>query len=220
MISSGEKNSDMRYASQVSTPDDILWFAADGICGIVASPLEFDRILSERNPDTAVFAESEFGGPKYCDMVKNIALRYRLDGFVVPGDFPLLLADKLRESGLVIDPVEKTFFPEREFKKRFEVTKIIQALRVAEAGCQRAFEVLRESDIDNEKRLVWNGNLLTSEILRSEIDCTMLKLGCLPTGTICAGGVQGSQPHNQGSGVLYANTPVVMDIFPRSASTG
>ena len=37
---------------------------------------------------------------------------------------------------------------------------------------------------------------------------------------MCAGGVQGSQPHNAGSGVLYAHTPIVMDIFPRSAETG
>ena len=220
MISSGEKNSDMRYASQASTPDDILWFSADSICGLVASPLEFDRISAERRPDVAVFTEQEFGGPKYTDMAKNIALRYNLDGFTVPGDFPLMLADNLREAGLVIEPQEKSFFPEREFKQQFEVNRIVQSLRTAEAGCRRGFDILRESDIDSEKRLVWNGNLLTSEILRSEIDCAMLKQGCLPTGTICAGGKQGAQPHNQGSGVLYADSPIVMDIFPRNASTG
>ena len=220
MISSGEKNSDMRYASQVSVPDDILWFSADNITGLVASPLEYDRVLRERRPETAVFSEAEFGGPEYIDMVKNIALHYRLDGFAVPGDFPLLLADKLREAGLVIEPSEKSFFPEREFKKRPEVDKITQVLRIAEAGCQRAFSILKESDIDGDKRLIWQGNILTSEILRSEIDCVILKSGALPTGTICAGGAQGAQPHNHGSGVLYADTPIVMDIFPKSASTG
>ena len=220
MISSGEKNSDMRYAGQVSTPDDILWFSADNICGLVASPLEYDRVRSERRPETAVFSESDFGGPNYLDMVKNIALRYRLDGFAVPGDFPLLLADKLRASGLVIEPSDESFFPEREFKQRFEVDKIILALRAAETGCQRAFDILKECDIDSRKQLVWQENVLTSEILRSEIDCAILKSGALPTGTICAGGAQGAQPHNQGSGILYADVPIVMDIFPRSASTG
>ena len=38
--------------------------------------------------------------------------------------------------------------------------------------------------------------------------------------TICAGGLQGAQPHNTGSGVLLADYPVVLDIFPRSATTG
>ncbi|MBR7120487.1 MAG: M24 family metallopeptidase [Lentisphaeria bacterium] len=220
MISSGETNSDMRYACGVSTPDDIIWFSADAVKAIVASALEYDRVKSERRSDTAVFSDSEFGGPKHLDIVRNIALRYRLDGFTVPGDFPLLTAEKLRESGLVIEPQEGDFFPEREFKELDEVEKITRSLRIAEAGCRRAFEVLRESDISKEGTLIWQSAVLTSEILRSEIDCTMLKLGCLPTGTICAGAVQGSQPHNQGSGALYANTPIVMDIFPRSATTG
>ena len=68
--------------------------------------------------------------------------------------------------------------------------------------------------------LYWNGNPLTSELLRAEIDVAMLRLGMLPTGTICAGGIQGSQPHNTGSGHLPADMPIVMDIFPRSAETG
>ena len=80
--------------------------------------------------------------------------------------------------------------------------------------------VLRETDIDSAGRLIWNGEVLTSEILRGEIDLEMVKLGMLPTGTICAGGEQGSQPHNVGSGPLFANRPIVMDIFPRSAETG
>ena len=220
MIFPGESNSDMRYASQVATPDDILWFSAYSICGIVASKLEYDRVRSECRKGTAVFTEEEFGGPGFIDIVKNIACRYNLDGFEVPAFFPLGTADKLREAGLKIDPVENSFFPEREFKLDFEVEKITSSLRVAEAGCLRAFEILREADVDSEKRLVWNDEFLTSEILRSEIDCTMLKLGCLSTGTICAGGRQGAQPHNAGSGVLYADKPIVMDIFPRSSSTG
>lgn len=220
MISPGESNSDMRYASQVATPDDILWFSAGAICGLVASKLEFDRVREECRRGVAVFTEEEFGGQGYVDIVKNIAARYHLEGFSVPKDFPLGLADKLRSTGLIIEPAEEGFFPEREFKQDFEVEKITSTLRAAEAGCRRAFDVLREADIDSQKRLVWNGNVLTSEILRSEIDCTMLKLGCLATGTICAGGAQGAQPHNAGSGALYADKPIVMDIFPRSSITG
>lgn len=220
MISSAGDNPDMRYALQVSTPDDILWFSAGSICGAVSSPLEYDRICSSRREGVAVFRESDFGGPSYIDIAKNIAERYHLEGFSVPGDFPLLLADRLRESGLVIEPADGSFFPEREFKERFEVDKIILSLRAAEAGCRHAMDILQNSDVDKSGRLIWHGSVLTSEILRTEIDCTMLKMECLPTGTICAGATQGSQPHNQGSGALYANTPIVMDIFPKSDITG
>ena len=220
MISPAEYNSDMRYASQVSTPDDILWFSAGSICGLVASPLEYDRICASKKNGVTVFRESDFESTSHVETAEKIAARYHLDGFSVPGDFPLITADKLRETGLLIEPVEKSFFPEREFKERFEVEYITQSLRAAEAGCRHAIDILRESDVNSRGELVWQNNVLTSEILRSEIDCVLLKHGCLPTGTICAGSVQSSQPHNQGSGALYAGTPIVMDIFPKSANTG
>ena len=73
MISSAGDNPDMRYALQVSTPDDILWFSAGSICGAVSSPLEYDRICSSRREGVAVFRESDFGGPSYIDIAKNIA---------------------------------------------------------------------------------------------------------------------------------------------------
>ena len=220
MISSGEKNPDMRYASKVSTPDDIIWFQSDTVKGIIASPLEFDRLKAGKRCDTVVFPTDEFNGPHYLDILKCLAGRYRLDGFLVPEDFPLFMADRLRENGLRIEAVEEGFFPEREFKTLDEVEKITSSLRAAESGCCRAIEILRESSVDGAGQLVWNKEVLTSEILRSEIDCTMLRQGCLPTGTICAGAAQGAQPHNQGSGPLYANTPIVMDIFPKSSVTG
>jgi Xaa-Pro aminopeptidase len=44
--------------------------------------------------------------------------------------------------------------------------------------------------------------------------------GCLPSHTICAPGDQAVDPHEEGRGPIRAHTPIVMDIFPRSESTG
>ena len=220
IIDSGERSADLRYASGFSTPDDFIWFEAGGVRGVVMSSLEYNRAKSFASPGVAVFSDDEFGGPNRLDVIKNIAKQWYLDGFIVPENFPLLLADKIRGCGLTVQAEEKNFFPEREFKTESEVEKITRSLRAAEAGCRRAFEVLREAEISSDKTLVWNGVPLTSELLRFEIDSTMMKHGMLATGTICAGGFQGSQPHNTGSGVLYADMPIVMDIFPRSAENG
>ena len=220
IIDSGERSADLRYAAGFSTPDDFIWFQAHDTCAVVMSSLEYNRARSSSAPGTAVFTEEEMGGPGMVNIVVGIAKNYRLDGFIVPRDFPLLLADQLRGKGLVIQACGSTFFPEREFKAPAEVEKIINSLRVAESGCRRAIEVLRQSEIGRERVLYWQSEPLTSEILRYEIDSTMMKHGMLATGTICAGGFQGSQPHNTGSGVLYADSPVVMDIFPRSAENG
>jgi len=61
---------------------------------------------------------------------------------------------------------------------------------------------------------------LTSEILRAEIDSTILRAGGVPTGTIVAGGDQACDPHERGSGPLYVNSLIILDVFPRDAKTG
>ncbi|MBR7104562.1 MAG: M24 family metallopeptidase [Lentisphaeria bacterium] len=220
IIASGEACADLRYASGFSTPDDFIWFAAQDICGVVMSSLEYNRAKSAAAPGVSVFSEEEMGGPGRLEIIQHIAAAYRLSGFIVPEDFPLIWADRIRSCGLTVTPAAERFFPEREFKSAREAEQITRSLRAAEAGCRRAFEVLRETEIASDGTLLRNGSVLTSEELRFEIDSTMMKLGMLPTGTICAGGFQGSQPHNAGSGPLYAHTPIVMDIFPRSAENG
>jgi Xaa-Pro aminopeptidase len=138
---------------------------------------------------------------------------------VVPDTFPLGLAEKMKAKGLNVSPQYSPFFPEREFKTAEEAAFITAAQRAAEAGFARAVTILREADINGEN-ILWQGEILTSEMLRAEIDSEILRCNMLPTGTICAGGSQGAQPHNAGSGPLKANAPIVMDIFPRSPVTG
>src|SRR6478736_6555752 len=80
-------------------------------------------------------------------------------------------------------------------------------------------EVLKASK-PKGKKLIWSGKPLTSEILRAEIDSAMLRAGGTPTNTIVAGGDQACDPHERGSGPLYANSLIILDIFPRDAKTG
>jgi len=57
-------------------------------------------------------------------------------------------------------------------------------------------------------------------MLRAEIDSTILRAGGIPTGTIVAGGDQACDPHERGFGPLYANSLIILDVFPRAAKTG
>src|SRR5207245_9821801 len=57
-------------------------------------------------------------------------------------------------------------------------------------------------------------------MLRAEIYSAVLRAGGIPTGTIVAGGDQGCDPHERGFGPLYANTLIMLDVFPRDAKTG
>src|SRR5690606_26334873 len=44
--------------------------------------------------------------------------------------------------------------------------------------------------------------------------------GGLASRTIVAGGEQGCDPHESGTGPLKANVPIILDVFPRSRKTG
>ena len=221
IVGSGEGSADMRYATGLSTPDAFIWGANDDTAMAVLSVLEFDRAASQVKSGLRLLRESELKGVGRIEKIVRLANLLDVAGFLVPAEFPLRIADKLRDAGLLLYPArEGAFFKEREFKQESEVALIVSSLRAAEAGVNRAAAVLAECSVADDGSLVFEGETLTSERLRAEIDAELLRHGTLPTGTICAGGRQGACPHNAGGGALYANTPIVMDVFPRSTASG
>jgi len=220
IIGAGERVADIRYASGLSTPDDFLYLETPTGKFVICSSLEYARALIECKDGVTVLNTADFADPANLGVVTEFAAKHQIGKFLVPADFPLKFADDLRSRALAVEPVSGTFFPEREFKTRDEVNHIISAQRAAERGMRRAREVLGESSINAQNLLVWQGDILTSERLRTEIDLELLRAGTISGNTICAGGVHGSQPHHTGTGPLAADAPIVIDIFPRDMATG
>jgi Xaa-Pro aminopeptidase len=81
-------------------------------------------------------------------------------------------------------------------------------------------QALRHSKIGKRQELIYRGTPLTSERLRSIIDCAIMQVSGLAANTIVAGGKQACDPHERGYGPLRANKPIIIDIFPRSQKTG
>src|SRR5207247_5140317 len=138
----------------------------------------------------------------------------------VPAKSTLRDAEELAAKKVRVRATSGLFWPEREAKSNKEVAMMGQALRITEKGLKRAIEVLKASKSGSGKRLRWNGKLLTSEVLRAEIDSAILRAGGIPTGTIVAGGDQACDPHERGHGPLYADSLIILDVFPRDAKTG
>ena len=219
LIGSGESSPEIRYLTGISTPDDFICIEHSGVVTALMSKLEISRARQVAKPGVAVLPESDYGTTR-SEIIKKIAGTLNTAGFEVPPSFPLGIAEKLRAGGIQLKVSEQDFCPGRSSKSEAEAAFITASQRAGEAGFARAVEVLQESTVADDRKILWNGAVLTSEILRAEIDCAILKNGALPTGTICAGGIQSSQPHNAGSGPLFAGTPIVMDIFPRDPETG
>ena len=228
IFASSELSADMLYATGFSVPDPFLYLEQNGKKTILLSDLEIGRGRKEAAVDE-IASLSAIQDPLEKRLKKRPTIEQTVTQFLrkrrvkraeVPADFPLGLAVALREEGIQVTPVDGLFHSAREFKAAAEVKKLERAIELTETGLARAYEVLRASEIKPGRKLVWGGKLLTSEILRAEIDCAILRAGGTPTNSIVAGGDQACDPHHVGSGPLKANSLIILDIFPRDKASG
>jgi Xaa-Pro aminopeptidase len=228
MFASTEQSADMLYATGFSVPDPILYLEQNGKKTILLSDLEIGRGRKEAAVDeiASLSAIQDLlekrlkKKPTVQQSVTEFLRKRRVKRAEVPADFPLGLAVALREAGIQVTPVDGLFYSAREFKAAAEVKKLERAIELTEIGLARAYEVLRAAEIKPGRKLIWGGKPLTSEILRAEIDCAILRAGGTPTNPIVAGGDQACDPHNRGSGPLKANSLIILDLFPRDSASG
>ena len=217
------RSADMLYATGFHAPDAFLFLEQRGRKTIVLNDLEIDRGRREAKVDEVLAASDlarDFGSHSPALIAAGLLLRRKIRRVEVPADFPLGAARVLEKAGLRVVPLEGLFWLERELKDRNELTAIRRATRLAALGLERAVEVLRAAKILRSGLLQWQGQPLTSEMVRAEADSTVLRAGGIPEGTIVAGGRQACDPHERGHGRLRAHELIILDIFPRDARTG
>jgi Xaa-Pro aminopeptidase len=217
------RSADMLYATGFHAPDAFLFLEQRGRKTIVLNDLEIDRGRREAKVDEVLAASDlarDFGSTSPALIAAGLLLRRKIRRVEVPADFPLGAARVLEKAGLRVVPLEGLFWPERELKDRNELTAIRRATRLAAIGLERAVEVLRAAKIVRSGLLEWQGQPLTSEVVRAEADSTVLRAGGIPEGTIVAGGRQACDPHERGHGRLRAHELIILDIFPRDARSG
>jgi Xaa-Pro aminopeptidase len=229
IIAESEQGADMLHATGFRAPDPFVYLESRGRTSILLSDLEYDRGRREARVDEVV-SSSELekklarkSGTKPSAGAVTAAFLKSRGGTrpLVPADFPLGLARELEGHGIVVEPVEGMFRPERQIKTPEEIRLMTRATRITESGMERAFEVLRASSIGKGKVLRWGGSVLTSERLRIEIESAILRAGGIPAGnSIVAGGEQGCDPHERGHGPLKGNELIILDLFPRAAGSG
>src|SRR5438876_6873291 len=228
IVAASENDADMLYATRFFAPDPFIFLEQNGKRTLVLSDLEIDRGRKQAEADEFVSfnqLEREVQGkskkaPPYEKILAHFLRKRGVRSTIVPANFPLGYAQELAANKIRVQATNGLFWPEREAKSENEVEMIGRALRITEKGLKRAIEVLKASKPGPGKRLRWNGKTLTSEMLRAEIDSAILRAGGIPTGAIVAGGDQAGDPHERGHGALYADSLIILDVFPRDAKTG
>src|SRR5260221_8334508 len=228
MVGDSEHDANMLYAVRMFVPDSFIYLRLRGKCLVVMNDLEIDRAREQARHCRVVslsrcqkqIAEEAAKKPGMAKVIRFLLKAARLKKIFVQQNFPLGLARELAKLRIKVKVKPGAFFPNREFKTAEEVKKISAALMMAEVGLAEGIHALKNSKIGRKRRLIYHNVPLTSEKLRAIIDTAILQAGGLASHTIVAGGKQACNPHEQGHGVLRANEPIILDVFPRSIKTG
>ena len=223
IIADSEKNANLYYATRFLAPDAFIFAQVDGRTFLVMSDLELDRAkaqakVSEVLSYTKVSKAAQQRGvkePGLMDVVDELLRAHAVKQVEVPSDFGIAYADGLRKRGYEVAPKPEPFFPERLIKSEEEIAHLTESLRVTEEALAMAIELIRNSEIRPDGTLWLGSKPLTVELLRKAMHLTMMERDCVAQHTVVAPGVQAVDPHHEGSGVLKAKEPIVIDVFPQ-----
>ncbi len=226
IIAASERDANLYYATRFIAPDSFVFIQIGGRKFLLMSDLEVDRARSQSEADevlslsrlSADYRKRKGERVSFIVLIADFLQRRKIKSLLVPGDFPLLYADAFRKMGFKMETKPDPFFDERAIKSPKEIRAIETALRHTEAACREACKVIAGSQIRRGK-LYHRGKILTSEEIKRIVNVALMERGCVAQHTIIAPGIQAVDPHNEGSGPLKANEPIVMDIFPQSMET-
>jgi Xaa-Pro aminopeptidase len=226
MYAASEYDSNLYYAVKFVVPDPFPFFLIKGKKIILMSDLELGRSQKQAKVDEVLSysdiqvkaQKSGIAKPGVADVTAFFMKSKGVKKVQVPYNFNLGLADALRQRGIEVQSKAEPFFEERVYKTEQEVKMIIQSLRYTEAAIHKAEDLLKRSKIVG-KKIVYQGQTVTSEMLKKVVNVSMMENNCIGSHTIIASGDQGTDPHNEGTGTVWANQSLIMDVFPRSADT-
>jgi Xaa-Pro aminopeptidase len=221
----------MRHEVPLGIGDPFLYLETNGRRVVVTNPLEDDRI-AEAAPDLERLLADDLGLDEliakglqrevvYRELFARAVDRVGIRAAIVPPEFPIALADRLRETGVELTPDDEEFETRRRRKTAAEMAGIRRATAAGLAGLAECARALREASIDGDQLRI-DGELLTSEIVRARVREVCARAGApAPDDIIVAPMRPGDAVgHESGSGPLPAHAPICIDLWPQDEASG
>ena len=134
-------SADVLYAGGFNAPDEVIYFEAGREKGLILSQLEYARGRQEARKTVSVLNRESFledsNDRSDQAVLLNLSRRCGITEWLVPGDFPLLIADFLRSNGIGVLPAKSEFMPKRLVKTASELREIAKAEAVTAAAPDR-----------------------------------------------------------------------------------
>jgi Xaa-Pro aminopeptidase len=228
IIDTSEENADLYYRTGFFVPDPVIYIEHKGKKILVMSDLEIERGRKEATVDRIIsltdlqrrLLAANVKKIRLLDVADLLLKDLKIKKVIVPGRFSIKYADGLRKRGYTVIPSDdEPFFEERLRKTPREVGLIKDAMKETVRAMDFAIKMIASSEVRKGK-LYLESRLLTSERVKGEINAGLSRNGLTASHTIVACGAHSAMPHHSGEGPIYADKPVVIDIFPRSQTNG
>jgi Xaa-Pro aminopeptidase len=228
ILADSMRSPEMRHEVPIAIPDEFLYAERDGRRVVVVSSLEAARI-GEADPGIEVIPYEAVGldelaasgtPPTEASLQMHVRACRELGitSASVPATFPLELADRLRENGVELTADRAHFEERRRRKNATEIAGLRRAQRACEAALDAARDMLRRASSNGT--LMLDGEQLTSERLKAEVERVFTEHGAYADEFIVAHGAQTTVGHEGGHGPILPGEAIVFDLFPRDRETG
>jgi Xaa-Pro aminopeptidase len=217
------RSPELRHEVPADIMDPFLYAEVDGRRYAVISQLDADTV-GRRAPDVEIIEPDQLGLDElierhphredaFQELMVRACRRMGIDAAVVPSNFPLELADRLRGAGLELTADRDLFESRRRAKSTAELDGIERAQRAAEAAMGAAAELLRAAEPAGDVLQV-GSEPLTSERLKEAIAEALSSHPVSCEEPIASHGPQAAVGHDHGSGAIAPSEPVVIDLWP------
>jgi Xaa-Pro aminopeptidase len=225
-----ESSPELRHEVPLDIGDPFLYLESDGRRVVVTNALEefriagaapdLERLLIDELGRDELIAEGRSSLEIEQELCARAAERVGIREAVVPPDFPVAVADRLRAAGVELHPDDAPFTERRRRKSAAEMAGIRRAANAGLDAMRAAATMLREAEIRGDE--LWrDGERLTSEAVRTRIREVCGRAGAPAPADIMVKAM-GPNPHighDPGAGPLPAHAPVLIDLWPRDEAS-
>ena len=149
----------------------------------------------------------------------ELLLQNNITNVTADRSLPLIYAHHLKERDITLNCDLNLGVFDRRSKDDFEIQMLRDAQAITEQVMEIACTTIANAKADAQGKLHHENQPLTSEVVNNIINIWLLKKQYTTPCNIVAGGKDAGDCHNLGSGQLYTEQPVIVDIFPLSLKT-
>jgi Xaa-Pro aminopeptidase len=177
-----------------------------------------DRVACPKDfaPDSGLSGDRETATAQ---AVAECLRRHGIRHAVADRTLPLLFAHEIHRAGIAVECDPDWGILDRRRKDAQEVECLREAQRATEGAIELACRMVARATARDDGVLLWEDEPLTADRVRAAVDVWLLQRGYANLPSIVAGGPQGADCHDYGSGELRTEQPVIIDIFPRNRRT-